>query len=316
MDTKPLGNTDLQIPPIVFGGNVFGWTLNEKESFRMLDMLLEAGFTTIDTANSYSHWVGSNSGGESETIIGKWMKNRGTRDKMTIITKVGSAMGGEHTNLSFDYILQEAEKSLDRLQTDHIDLYLSHWDDKNIPVQETLYAYQKLIDAGKVYNIGASNLSPERLEESLSVSQGSKLPRYQVLQPEYNLYDRQKFEKKYAAMCQEENLAVIPYYSLASGFLSGKYRSKSDLDKSKRGLGVKKYLDDRGFRILEALDAVSEKHGISQAGVALAWLIHKPTITAPIASATKKHHLDAFLEAVNTDLDDEDMQQLDRASAY
>src|SRR5699024_9927119 len=305
MDTKPLGNTDLQIPPIVFGGNVFGWTLNEKESFRILDMLLEAGFTTIDTANSYSHWVGSNSGGESETIIGKWMTKRGTRDKMTIVTKVGSAMGGEHTNLSFDYILQEAEKSLGRLQTDHIDLYLSHWDDKNIPVQETLYAYQKLIDAGKVQNIGASNLSPERLEESLSVSQESKLPRYQVLQPEYNLYDRQNFEEKYAAMCREEDLAVIPYYSLASGFLSGKYRSKNDLDKSKRGLGVKKYLDDRGFRILEALDAVSEKHGISQAGVALAWLIHKPTITAPIASATKEHHLDAFLEAVNTDLDDE-----------
>lgn len=316
METKLLGNTDLHIPPIVFGGNVFGWTLNEQESFAMLDMLFDAGFNAIDTANSYSHWAEGNSGGESEAIIGKWMKKRGNRDEMTIITKVGSAMGGDHTNLSEDYVLEQADESLRRLQTNYIDLYLSHWDDETTPVEETLGAYQKLIDAGKVRNVGASNLSPERLKTSLETSREHSLPRYQVLQPEYNLYDRQGFEENYASICRDEDLAVIPYYSLASGFLSGKYRDKDDLDKSQRGSGVEKYLNERGSAILKALDAVAEKQGISQAGVALAWLINKPEITAPIASATKEHHLDAFLEAVNTDLDEEDMQQLDEASDY
>jgi len=316
MNTKQLGNTDINIPSIVFGGNVFGWTLNKEESFKILDQAFEAGINTIDTANSYSHWVGGNSGGESEEIIGQWMQERNNRDEINIITKVGSAKGGAHTNLSYDYILKEAEGSLKRLQIDQIDLYLSHWDDKNIPVAETLYAYQKLINEGKVRNIGASNLSPERLKESLATSAKEDLPRYEVLQPEYNLYDRKGYEEDYEAICQKEELGVIPYYSLASGFLSGKYRSEDDLSKSKRGLGVKKYLDNRGHAILDALDEVSQKHNISQAGTSLGWLIHKPTITAPIASATKKHHLDAFLEAVSTDLDEEDIQRLDKASAY
>src|SRR5699024_6185344 len=223
MEKQSLGNTDIIIPPIVFGGNVFGWTLGEKESFHILDLLFDAGFNTIDTSNSYSHWVGSNSGGESETIIGKWMKERGRFNDMNIITKVGSAMGGEHTNLSYDYILQEAEGSLKRLQIEQIDLYMSHYDDKDIPVDETLFAYQKLIEAGKIRHIGASNLSAHRISESLQVSRDENLPRYKVLQPEYNLYDRQNFENEYAALSEEEGLAVISYYSLASGFLSGKY---------------------------------------------------------------------------------------------
>lgn len=316
MKKLPLGNTDLKTAPIVFGGNVFGWTLNEQESFKMLDDLLEAGFNTIDTANSYSHWVEGNSGGESESIIGKWMKDRGNREEVNIITKVGSAMGAEHTDLSEGYILEEAENSLRRLQIEQIDLYLSHWDDERTPVEETLGAYQKLIHAGKVRNIGASNLSPERLRKSVKVSKEQKLPRYKVLQPEYNLYDRQGFEEDYADICGEEDLGVIPYYSLASGFLSGKYRSKNDLDKSQRGSGVEKYLNKRGHCILDALDKIAEKHGITQAGVSLTWLINKPVITAPIASATKEHHLKAFIEAANTELSEGDMQKLDEASSY
>lgn len=316
MKLEQPGNTDIKVPPIVFGGNVFGWTLNEKESFKMLDRLFEIGFNTIDTANSYSHWAEGNSGGESETIIGKWMKERGNRNEITIITKVGSAMGGDQTDLSKDYILQEADNALRRLQTGQIDLYLSHWDDETTPVEETLGAYQKLIEVGKVRHIGASNLSPERLKESLKASEEHDLPRYTVLQPEYNLYDRQGFEEDYAAICRKEDLGVITYYSLASGFLSGKYRGKDDLNKSQRGSGVEKYLDDRGYKILDALDEIAERNEISQAGVALAWLINKPVVTAPIASATKEYQLEAFEEAVNTKLSEKDMHQLDEASRY
>ena len=313
---KRLGNTNLHVPPIIFGGNVFGWTLSEQESFTMLDDLFKAGFTAIDTANSYAHWAEGNSGGESETIIGKWMKDRGNRDEITIITKVGSAMGGDHTDLSEGHIFEQADASLKRLQIDQIDLYLSHWDDETTPVEETLGAYQKLIEAGKIRYVGASNLSPERIRESLEVSEEKGLPQYKVLQPEYNLYDRKDFEEDYAGICREEGLSAITYYSLASGFLSGKYRGEDDLDKSERGSGVKKYLNDRGFRILDALTVVSEKHEISQAGTALAWLIHKPEVTAPIASATKQHHLEAFIEATEISLTDDDMQLLDEASSY
>jgi aryl-alcohol dehydrogenase-like predicted oxidoreductase len=316
MEKRRLGNTDIQTAPIVFGGNVFGWTLNEQESFDMLDEVFGAGFNTIDTANSYSHWVEGNSGGESEAIIGKWMKDRGNRDEVTVITKVGSAMGGDHPDLSEDYILQAADKSLQRLQVDQIDLYLSHWDDERTPVEETLSAYQQLMEAGKVKHIGASNLSPERIKESLRASDENGLPRYKVLQPEYNLYDRQKFEGKYAQFYRDEGLGIITYYSLASGFLSGKYRGKDDLSKSQRGGGVEKYLDDRGKRILEALDELSEKHDTSQAAIALAWLVDKPEVTAPIASATKSHHLKAFVEAAALDLDEEDMDRLETASDY
>jgi len=313
---KKLGNTDLQTAPIVFGGNVFGWTLNEKESFRILDEFVDAGFNTIDTANVYSRWVPGNEGGESETIIGKWMKERGNRDKMTVITKVGSDMGQGHRDLSEKHILKAVEDSLRRLRTDAIDLYLSHWDDENTPVEETLGAYGKLIKAGKVRFIGASNLPPERLKESLNASMQNGLPRYEVFQPEYNLFDRQGFEEGVAPVCREEGLGVITYFSLAKGFLSGKYRSKDDLGKSVRGGGVEGYLNERGFRILKALDELAAKHEVSQAAVALAWLIHQPDVTAPIASATKSSHLEAFTEAVQMKPEPEDMQLLEKASAY
>jgi len=313
---KKLGNTDLQTAPIVFGGNVFGWTLNEKESFRILDEFVDAGFNTIDTANVYSRWVPGNEGGESETIIGKWMKERGNRDKMTVITKVGSDMGQGHRDLSEKHILKAVEDSLRRLRTDAIDLYLSHWDDENTPVEETLGAYGKLIKAGKVRFIGASNLPPERLKESLNASMQNGLPRYEVFQPEYNLFDRQGFEEGVAPVCREEGLGVITYFSLAKGFLSGIYRSKDDLGKSVRGGGVEGYLNERGFRILKALDELAAKHEVSQAAVALAWLIHQPDVTAPIASATKSSHLEAFTEAVQMKPEPEDMQLLEKASAY
>jgi len=313
---KKLGNTNLQTAPIVFGGNVFGWTLDEKESFRILDEFVDAGFNTIDTANVYSRWVPGNEGGESEAIIGKWMKGKGNRDKVTVITKVGSDMGQGHRDLSEKHILAAVDDSLRRLQTDAIDLYLSHWDDENTPVEETLGAYEKLIKAGKVRYIGASNLSPERLKESLIVSTQNGLPRYEVFQPEYNLYDRQGFEEGVAPVCRKEELGVITYFSLAKGFLSGKYRSKDDLGKSVRGGGVEGYLNERGFRILEALDKLAAKHEISQAAVALAWLIHQPDVTAPIASATKSSHMKAFVEAVQMKPEPEDLQLLEKASAY
>src|SRR5699024_5041723 len=310
MKLTQLGNTDLQIPPIVFGGNVFGWTLNEQESFEMLDRLLDAGFNTIDTANTYARWAEGNKGGESETIIGKWLSDRGVRDRVNIITKVGGDMGQGHTDLSEPYILESAEDSLDRLQIEQVDLYLTHYDDETTPIEETLGAYQKLVEAGKVKYIGASNLSAERLGKSLELSRKHNLPRYEVFQPEYNLHDRQEFEEGTGPVCEEEGLGVIPYYALAAGFLSGKYRSEEDAEGQKRVGMVQKYLNDRGYRILDALDEVAEKHGISQAAVALAWLINRPTVSAPIASATQKKHLDAFIEAIESDLDEEDMRQL------
>lgn len=315
MDYRNLGRTDLRTAPIILGGNVFGWTLDERQSVAILDEAFDLGFRTIDTANSYSHWVEGNVGGESETIIGKWLDHWGDRDKITIITKVGSAMGKEYKDISEKHILKAADDSLRRLQTDYIDLYLTHWDDDRTPVEETLEAYRKLTEAGKVRYIGASNLSPERLNDSLEASKSLGLPRYEVLQPEYNLFDRRWFEERLASICEQEDLAVIPYYSLASGFLSGKYRSEADLGKSPRGAGIKKYLNDRGKRILAALDELAGKHQVSQAAVALAWLIHKPVITAPIASATVNSHLKAFTEAVQLKLSREEMDLLDRASA-
>ncbi|SFH29879.1 aldo/keto reductase [Pontibacter chinhatensis] len=316
MNKRKLGNTSLQTSPIVVGANVFGWTLNEKESFAILDEAFEAGFNTIDTADAYSRWAEGNKGGESETIIGQWMKERGNRDQVVVITKVGSDMGQGHKDISEKYILKAAEDSLRRLQTDHIDLYFTHWDDDKTPVEETLGAYQKLIQAGKVRYIGASNLSPERLRASLKASQEHGLPRYEVFEPGYNLYDRQEYEQGVAPICQEEGLGVINYYALASGFLSGKYRQEEDLNKSVRGGGIKKYLDARGQRILAALDSLSEKHAVSQASIALAWLMHNPLVTAPIASATKSKHVQAFTEATQVVLRSEDMELLDNASAY
>lgn len=316
MKTVQLGNTDLHTAPIIFGGNVFGWTLNEKESFSMLDQFVDSGFNTIDTADVYSRWVDGNSGGESETIIGKWMKSRGTRDKINLITKVGSDMGQGQKDLSENHILKAADDSLYRLQADYIDLYLTHWDDDRTPVEETLGAYQKLIETGKVRYIGASNLSAKRLIDSLEASKKHALPRYEVFQPEYNLYDRQGYEEGVASVCKEEGLGVITYFSLAKGFLTGKYRTEEDVDKSVRGQAAYAYFNKTGMKILEVLDDISSTYNVSQAAVALAWLIQNDLVSAPIASATKSKHLEAFVEAVNLKLTSTDMEQLDAASKF
>ena len=313
MKTRQLGNTQLHIPPIVFGGNVFGWTLDEKESFRMLDEVSEKGFTAIDTADSYSHWAPGNKGGESETIIGKWLKERGNRDKIVLATKVGSNPGKEGRDVSKNYILKAAEDSLRRLQTDHIDLYLTHWDNQATPVEETLEAYDQLIKDGKVRYIGASNLSPERIRESLATSEENELAKYSVLQPEYSLMERKKFEEGYWELVKEYDLGVISYFSLASGFLTGKYRKAEDITGDRKDI-VQKYFSDKGLKILHTLDKISEKHGVSNAAVALKWIMQRPGITAPIVSATKSSHLTAFEEAVDLQLSGEEMERLNEVS--
>lgn len=317
MKRLKLGNTELYTPPIIFGGNVFGWTIDEKESFRMMDQLLDMGFDLIDSADVYSRWAEGNSGGESESIIGKYIKSRGNRHKLTITTKVGSSMqqGGDK-DISKTHILNAVEDSLRRLQTDHIDLYFTHWDDNKTPVEETLGAYQKLIEQGKVRYIGASNLSPERLQESLDASKNDDLPKYQVFQPEYSLMQRRKFEGKIQEICQENNLGVTSYFSLASGFLSGKYQSIEDIKGSDREQFLGDYFDDRGEKVLHALKDISDHHNISQAGIALRWIMQRPGITAPIASATKAEHLKSFEEAVNMELTKEEMENLNAASNH
>lgn len=315
MEKRKLGNTDLYTAPVVLGGNVFGWTIDEKQSFAVLDEFTGLGFNAVDTADVYSRWARGNEGGESETIIGKWMKAHGNRDKILLITKVGYDMG-EGKNISRDYVLKQVEVSLGRLQTDCIDLYFTHQDDDVTPVEETLRAHEELIKAGKVRWIGASNLSPERLKESLAASAAKGLPRYEVFQPEYNLYDRQGFEEGVGPICKQHGLGVIVYFALAKGFLTGKYRNEDDLGQSVRGKGIKDYLGERGMRILKALDETAEKHRVSHAAVSLAWLMAKPPVTAPIASATKAHHLKSFAEAAGLKLDADDMARLDEASAY
>jgi len=315
LQKRRLGRTDLSIAPLVFGGNVFGWTADEKTSFDLLDRFVGAGLNTIDTADVYSRWAQGNSGGESETIIGKWMKARGNRDKVVVITKVGADMGQGKRDLSAGYIEKAVDASLKRLQTDAIDLYLSHWPDDSAPYAETLGAYQKLIAAGKVRNVGASNLNAKQLGEALKVSKEKNLPRYDVLQPEYNLYDRPSYDGALRDLCMAEDIGVITYYSLASGFLSGKYRSEADLAKSARGEGVKKYLDARGLRILAALDVVSARHAATPAEVALAWIIARPGVTAPIASATSVAQVDSLIKSVSLKLDQGDIAELDAASA-
>lgn len=315
MKKVQLGNTDLEIEPIFFGGNVFGWTLNEEESFRILDAFIDRGFNAIDTANNYSYWVPGNVGTESEKIIGNWLKSRGGRDQLVLATKVGGRnMIQDKPNTTKAHILKEVEESLSRLQTDYIDLYQTHYDDVNTPVEETLSAYNQLVKEGKVRFIGASNFSSERLGESLDKSELYNLPHYKTLQPEYNLYDRQHFEEFLQPIAEKYNLAVIPYYSLASGFLSGKYRNEEDLQKSLRGDGIKKYLNEKGFRILDALETISNRYNISYSAVSLAWLLEQKTVVAPIASATKEQHLDAFVEAVNVNLSHDDVKLLTEAS--
>ena len=312
---RQLGTTDLKIAPLVFGGNVFGWTVDEKRSFELLDAFEASAFNCVDTADSYSRWAPGNKGGESETIIGKWMKQKGNREKIVISTKVGSDMGQGHKDVSKNYILKMVEGSLLRLQTDYIDLYQTHWDNEATPVEETLEAYDQLVKQGKVRWIGASNLSPERLKASLAASEKYKYPLYRTLQPEYNLYDRENFEKHYRPVCLEHNLGVISYYSLASGFLTGKYRSEADLSKSSRGRGIKKYLNERGFKILNALDNVAAAHHTTPAGIAIAWLLHQPAVTAPIASATSPEQFRVLTDACTLQLSEESRNMLNEASA-
>jgi aryl-alcohol dehydrogenase-like predicted oxidoreductase len=315
MKRRRLGNSELEIAPLAFGGNVFGWTTDEQTSFDLLDAFAAAGFNLVDTADVYSAWANGNQGGESETIIGRWLKRRGRREDVIVATKVGMEMQGRK-GLSKSRIMEAAEESLRRLQTDYIDLYQSHRDDPDTPVEETLEAYAELIRHGKVRVIGASNYSAARLEESLLASERNGLPRYESLQPLYNLYDREPFEAELEPLCAEKNVGVISYYSLASGFLSGKYRSESDLSKSARGGGVKKYLDERGFRILRALDEVAARKGSTPARVAIAWLIARPTVSAPIASATSLEQLNDLVEATKLELDEDSMRLLDEASAW
>jgi aryl-alcohol dehydrogenase-like predicted oxidoreductase len=311
-----LGNSGIEVAPLAFGGNVFGWTIDEKQSFMLLDAFLAAGFNLIDTADVYSRWVPGNKGGESETIIGNWMRRRGNRDKVIVATKVGHDIGQGKKDLSEKHILQAVEKSLQRLQTDYIDLYQSHYDDPPTPVAETLEAYAKLVKEGKVRLIGASNFTPERLLRSLEASKQHGYPSYQTLQPLYNLYDREIFEKELEPICVEHGIGVISYYSLASGFLTGKYRSEEDLSKSARGAGNKKYLNEKGFRILSALDKVAEKFKSTPASISIAWLLAGHSVTAPIASATSIEQLGSLINATQINLDADSMILLNNASDW
>ncbi len=314
MQPRRLGRTSLSIAPLVFGGNVFGWTADRQTSFALLDRFSEAGLNAIDTADVYSAWAPGNKGGESEAIIGEWMKSRGNRNKIVVITKVGSPMGEGRQGLSARYIAEAMEASLKRLQSGYIDLYLSHWPDAETPYDETLGAFAKLMMAGKVRAIGASNLDAAQMRAALDVARKNALPRYDVLQPEYNLYDRRSFDGALRDLCMKEEIGIITYFSLAKGFLSGKYRSEADLGKSVRGGGVKTYLNPRGMRVLAALDAVAAKHKANQAEVALAWLIARPGITAPIASATSLAQVDSLIKAAALTLDAGDIAALDKAS--
>jgi aryl-alcohol dehydrogenase-like predicted oxidoreductase len=315
MTKRALGRSGLSISPFVFGGNVFGWTADKARSFDLLDRFADAGFETIDSADIYSSWVPGNKGGDSETILGEWMKARGNRDQMTIITKVGMEMPGQGQGLSAAWIERAVEASLKRLQTDHIDLYFSHIFDEAVPVEETLRAYDRLIKAGKVRAIGASNHSAAQVEQALKVAADSGLPRYQVLQPQYNLYDRDAYEGALRDLAIAEGLGVITYYSLASGFLTGKYRSAEDFGKSSRGGGMSNYLNERGLRILGALDEVAATHQAAPAEVALAWLMAREGVTAPIASATSIEQLESLIRSARLTLSANDIALLNEASA-
>ncbi|MBH9406727.1 aldo/keto reductase [Pseudomonas aeruginosa] len=316
MTTRKLGNSGLEIPALVFGGNVFGWTADESTSFRLLDALLDAGLNCIDTADVYSRWVPGHQGGESETLIGKWLKRTGKRDRMVIASKVGMDMGNGHKGLSAAYIEQALERSLRRLQPDYLDLYQSHTDDPHTDLEETLSTYGELIKKGKVRVIGASNYDARRLLEARQVSARLTLPSYQSLQPEYNLYDRADYETNLEPTVEELGIGVISYYSLASGFLSGKYRHQADPAGRARGEKVKGYLNERGVAILAALDEVAEQYNANPTQVALAWLIARPTVTAPIASATSLEQLDDLIAATHLKLDEQAIHRLDSASAY
>ncbi|WP_257170188.1 aldo/keto reductase [Bradyrhizobium sp. SRS-191] len=316
MKHRPLGRSGLNVPPLCFGCNVFGWTVDEAASFRLLDKVLDAGLSFLDTADVYSRWVPGHTGGESETIIGKWMKQRGNRDRIILATKVGMDMGDGKVGLKADYIARAVEDSLRRLQTDVIDLYQSHKDDETTPQEETLAAYDRLIKAGKVRVIGASNFSAERLQAALDISKANNLPRYESLQPDYSLAERSVYEGALQRVCEQNQVGVITFFSLAAGFLTGKYRSEADYGKSPRGQrGIPKYMNERGMRILAALDEVAKETGAQQASVALAWLLAKPSVTAPIASATKPEHVDTLVAATQLVLTPDQVARLDAASA-
>ena len=316
-ELRNLGNSGIKVRPLCLGGNVFGWTLDEAGSFRILDGLFAVDFNFIDTADIYPKWVPGNKGGESEMIIGNWIKARRNREKVILATKCGHewGMGPGKSGLSKKYILEAAEDSLRRLQTDYIDLYQAHQDDPKIPLDETLEAFAQLIKSGKVRAIGASNYSAARLSEALRISKTRTLFRYETLQPHYNLYERTEYESTLEDLCLREGLGVIPYFSLASGFLTGKYRSKADIAGKARGSRVQKYLNERGFRILDALDRISNERNSTPARVALAWLIARPSITAPIASATKLDQLTDLIEATKLNLSAAEIDLLNAASA-
>ncbi|MDX0366625.1 aldo/keto reductase [Sinorhizobium meliloti] len=315
MEMRRLGRTGLSIAPLVFGGNVFGWTADEKTSFSLLDAFFDAGFNAVDTADVYSSWAPGNRGGESEAIIGKWLKQPGrSRDSAVIVTKVGSELGPDRKGLSRRWIMQAVEDSLRRLQTDYIDLYLSHLPDPDIPYDETLAAYDTLLSQGKLRAIGASNLDAQQMRDALDVAAAKDLPRYDVLQPEYNLYDRASYDGPLRNLCIAEEIGVITYFSLARGFLSGKYRSHKDLEGSARGGGVEKYLDGRGMRILGVLDEIAEETGAKQAEIALAWIIAREGVTAPIASATNPDQLASLVRSAELDLPEEAIRRLNEVS--
>ena len=316
MQLRPLGRSGLDVSPLAFGGNVFGWTVDEAMSFRLLDAWLDTGFNFVDTADVYSRWAPGHAGGESETIIGKWLRQSGKRNRVVLATKVGKPMGDGKEGLSPAYIREAVDASLKRLKTDHIDLYQSHDDDAVTPLEDTMGAFAELIKAGKVRAIGASNFTAPRLAEALDVSERLGLPRYESLQPLYNLYDRAVFEDALEPLCLARGVGVINFYALAAGFLTGKYRSEADVGKSARGATTtKKYLNPRGLRILDALDGVAKAHDATPGQVAIAWQIARPGVTAPIASATSIQQLDELVKAAQLKLDAASIATLDQASA-
>lgn len=313
---RALGRSGLQVSPLCFGGNVFGWTVDEATAFSLLDAWLDAGFNFIDTADVYSRWVPGHEGGESERILGKWLARRGRRAQVVLATKVGKDMGGGKVGLRPEYIRQAVDASLQRLQTEYIDLYQSHDDDSAVPLADTLGAYADLMAAGKVRAIGASNHSAARFKEALLASERLGLPRYECLQPLYNLYDRAGFERELAPLCVSQDIGVINFYALAAGFLTGKYRSEADARKSPRGPNtVKTYLNARGLAILQALDTVAERRAVQPGQVALAWQLQRPAITAPIASASTLAQLEQLVQAARLQLSAEDLALLNAASA-
>jgi aryl-alcohol dehydrogenase-like predicted oxidoreductase len=315
MNKRKLGKTGLEIAPLVFGGNIFGWTVDQATSFKLLDAFAAAGFNSVDTADVYSKWVPGHTGGESEIIIGEWMKRSGNRNKIIVATKVGMDMGDGKKGLSKSHILRSAEDSLRRLRTDYIDLYQSHVDDPDTPLEETLGAYAELIRQGKVRAIGASNHKAERLTAALETSRKSGLPAYQTLQPNYSLIERAEYESNLEPVCEKEELGVINYFPLAGGFLTGKYRSEKDVAGKARARNVSKHLNERGFKILGALDQVAKKYNATPARISLAWLLARPSITAPIVSATNLDQLKDLVSSVELALDRESVEFLDKASA-